>query len=192
MSGMHQEVTEARARLNRWRLAWAARMGWPGLAALALLLLALALGAVARPYLQDERDLALKRYVDRLDTSVRLAAVAASAAAAKDPRDLARENLPSVAERGHAVAKLLKLLGQPGAGVQGAEYQTEEWAPELLRLRVSLPFSGKYAALRSLVANILDELPFAALDGLDLEAPDGTQVLEGKLQFSLFFRRERP
>lgn len=192
MSDVHHKVTAARARLNRWRLAWAARMSWPGLVALALLSLALALGAVARPYLQDERDQALKRYVARLDTSVRLAAAAASAAAAKDPRDLARENLPSVAERGQAVAKLLKLLRQPDAGVQGAEYQTEEWAPELLRLRVSLPFNGRYAALRVLVANILDELPFAALDGLELEAPDGTQMLEGKLQISLFFRRERP
>jgi hypothetical protein len=49
-----------------------------------------------------------------------------------------------------------------------------------------------YAPLRVLTATVLNEMPHAALDELDLELQDEDQQLEGKIQLSLFFRKEHP
>ena len=48
------------------------------------------------------------------------------------------------------------------------------------------------AEVRRLVASLLNDLPHAALDGLDLERGADGQTLGGVVRLSLFFRQEAP
>jgi len=109
----------------------------------------------------------------------------------RDPRDAVRDGLPSLGRRGQVIGELLSLLGTSGVSVDGAEYSAEELEPDLVRLRVVLPVKGGYGPMRRLVFEILNAMPYAALDALELERTStGGPSLNGRLRFSLFFRRE--
>ena len=57
-------------------------------------------------------------------------------------------------------------------------------------MRISVPVSDSYPKLRGLIGTVLERLPNAALDTLEMEAAGDGSVLDGRLQFSLWFRRE--
>lgn len=188
-------VSRARATANRLRWWWQQRMGWPGLAAVILLLAAAVLSWGVRPAIAARESQLLREQVMRLDATVRVTSAASAAAAAtqRDPRDLLRDSLPPVARRGETVAAVLALLEQAKVQADRAEYSVEDEAPGLVRMRVAVPVKGSYAATRDTVAKVLNALPHAALDSLMLErgATAGDE-LTGQLHFSLFFRKEAP
>ncbi|CAD5373346.1 putative transmembrane protein [Rubrivivax sp. A210] len=178
-------ITSLRARLNQLQAGWSAWLGWPGLVALGLLLGAVLLAAAVRPSLAPVRGAAPRAAVDTV------AAQARAVRAAADAREQARAALPSVAQRGASIARLVGLLERAQVGADSADYTAEDVEPGLVRLHIAVPFKGGYPALRRLVASVLNAMPHAALDGTTIEK-DADEGLSGHLRFSLFFRREAP
>lgn len=192
MTSSSSGVGPWRARLNRWRWHWSRTMGWPGLLGMALCAAAAALAWGVRPAIASSQAEMLRAHVARLEAASRQAP-AASGAAARDPRDEVRDSLPSVTQRGRVIGELLVLLGKAGVSADQAEYTAEDLEPGLVRLRVVLPVEGAYGPTRRLVGDILNAMPCAALDALELERASATAAsLSGRLRFSLFFRREAP
>jgi hypothetical protein len=193
MKLLHPEVGPLRARINSLRWWWLQRMGWAGSAALAALLAALVMAFVVRPQLADSQRALLRTHVARLDKATRLASAASAATALRDPRDAARDALPPLTSRGASIGVLTKLLGQTRVSSERAEYVAEDQEPQLSRLRITLPVRGDYGAVRELIARMLNQMPNAALDEVQLERLGiaGDEV-SGSLRISLFFRRETP
>jgi hypothetical protein len=183
-------VAPARARFNRLRWWWRARLGWPGLLAMLLLLAGAVLAMGVRPAVQHNHVQLLQAYVARLDVVNRGRDVAAGASSQRDPRDAARDDLPPVSRRGQSISQLLRLLELGKLSVEGAEYAAEDQEPGLVRLRIALPFRGDYRATRQLIASVLNAMPNAALDTIEAERPEAEAGLSGHLRFSLYFRRE--
>lgn len=192
MNTPEQGISAARAWTNRWR--WWARnhLGWPGLAGLVLLIAAAVLGLFVRPSLQAQQRGLLQSYVARLDQTVQVRDSDAQAQAALDPRDLMWEALPTVAERGAVIARFIEKLEAGTTLVERATYENETVAPGLVRTRVTVPVRGSYAGQRELVARVLNALPHAALDSVQMERATETDSLNAQVRFSLFFRQEAP
>lgn len=187
---MTNALPDARtAALNRLRWAWQTRLGWPGTAALALLVAGAAVTFVLRPALAEARRNVLREQVARLEANAR--PIGSPAAPAIDPRDAWHAQLPPLDTRGTAVATLLATARKAGVPIELATYTSDEVEPGLARLRVDVPLTARYAQLRTLVAAELDALPNAALDALELEREgDGDAALRAQLTLSLYFRRE--
>ena len=190
MSPAMQEISTARARANQLRWWWSRRLGWLGwLAALLLLAAALLKWAVLPSIASAQREL-LHGQVARLDLAGK---ALNSGLAQRDPRDMLRLSFPPVSQRGESIAVLLDLLQQGQVAADSADYRAEDLEPGLVRLRMSLPVSGAYPAIRKLAGSILEALPYAALDGLTLERPAASgERLSGQMRLSLYFRQESP
>jgi hypothetical protein len=142
--------------------------------------------ATATQWLDEQRRHVLHKHVAQLDASARLSQVAAPAI---DPRDVAWQAIPGDAERGAVLARLLATLEQARVEVSGAQYRLEDEAG-LRRLRVTVPVRGGYAGVRALAVSVLNGMPNAALDGLELDRDAEAVVVNGRLRLSLFFRKE--
>ncbi len=178
-----------RARQLRWW--WHRQLGWPGSIALGLLAAALLLGGVLQPWTESQRGELLREQMSRLEAQARARAAApAGPREQRDPRDALRDTLPTIDQRGRVIAEFLAAAAQAKVPLAQAEYALEEQEPALSRLRVSVPVSDSYPKLRGLIGTVLERLPNAALDTLEMEAAGDGSVLDGRLQFSLWFRRE--
>jgi hypothetical protein len=186
------EISRPRALLNRGVQFSKLRLGGPGALALVALAAAAAIALGARPLWHQQREDLLRQYVARLDLTVRLGAAASASAVTRDPRDQVRDSLPSIAERSKSVTLLLSMLTEGGLEALSGSYAVEDQAPDLIRLKVSVPVKGGYRPMRALVAKVLNDLPHAALDSLDLQLLADDSQIEGQLQLSLYFRKERP
>lgn len=192
MNQVSNKVSARRARANRLRWWWQQRMGWPGGVALALVGAGLVLAAWARPGIATVRAELVRDQVSKLAAIERQKALM-TVASKVDPRDQIRNTVPELARRGETVAHLLDLAGMAGVLVERAEYAVEEQEPNLSRLKVTLPFGGSYAQTRAVIARILNGLPNAALDSVEIERPNAdAKTLEGTLRLSLYFRKEAP
>ncbi len=170
---------------------WHRRLGWPGSIALGLLAVGLLLGGVLRPWTESQRGALLREQVARLEAQARARAAApATTRAPRDPRDALRDTLPTLDQRGRVIAEFLAAAAYSGVPLAQAEYALEEQEPALSRLRISVPVSDSYPKLRGLIGTVLERLPNAALDTLEMEAAGDGSVLDGRLQFSLWFQRE--
>jgi hypothetical protein len=161
-------------------LAWgAARLGWPGLAGLALLTLtAMACAALVKP-LEDDRN-ATRARADRLHSRP-------PAVQAPVERDW-RADLPA----GHAahahLARLFEAARAAGLNLTEGRYQEARDAGSgLTRLKISLPVSGSYPAIRAFVAQALNGQPSLAMEGMRLSRDTpGDGDIQGDLRFVLF------
>ncbi len=196
MSALTTPISERRARFNRLRWWWQQRLGWVGGLALLLLLGAALLPTVLRPAIRQAQADLLRDHVAQLDRLARQRGSPASPQRdIRDARDVLLDSLPPVSQRGESVALLLTLLEQAQVGADSADYLAEEQPPGLIRLRVNLPMRGSYPAMRRLVATLLNRLPHAALDGMELERSTEAGVgaaLTGQLRLSLYFRKLAP
>ncbi len=196
MSGLITSVSARRARLNRLRWWWQQQLGWVGGLALLLLLGAALLPTVLRPAIRQAQADLLRDHVAQLDRLARQRGSPASPQRdIRDARDVLLDSLPPVSQRGESVALLLTLLEQAQVGADSADYLAEEQPPGLIRLRVNLPMRGSYPAMRRLVATLLNRLPHAALDGMELERSTDAAfgaALTGQLRLSLYFRQLAP
>ena len=92
------------------------------------------------------------------------------------------------ADEATAQVRRLVTLTQPALAWQRAEFQqSEDAAPGVLRLQITVPVSGEYAAVRSALHKALREMPQLSLDQVRLqrEAPAGA-MLDTRLRFSLW------
>lgn len=174
-------------RLRWW---WHRHLGWQGAVAAALLAAALLVIAVLRPTLAATRQGLLRDHVARLDAAARLRA--ATPVVTRDPRDALRDALPTLDQRGRVIAQFLKLAGQSHVELPRAEYAVEEHEPALSRLRISVPVTAGYGQTRGFIAAVLNGMPNAALDALEMDSAGDAGPIESRLHFSLFFRQEAP
>ncbi len=167
-------------RLLDW-LAWlAARLGWPGLGGLALMLAAgLADWGVTEPLRAESAVLAAK--VARLETQ-------RTAQAPERPAPALAERLPGASHTPEAVAALFAAAGKAGLRLDKGDYKlVGTGGDDLMRYQIGLPLLGGYPALRGFLAGALNGNPDLALDGLSLsrEAVEATE-LAAHVRFTLF------
>ena len=178
------------ARLNVLRWHWRQHWGWPGLIALLLLLASAVLAWQIKPgYERDEQEL-LRAKVRQLSALARLKS-AQSAAVQRDPRDEARDSLPSLDQRGAQVRAVLRHVEASGMAIGRVDYVVQAQEPALQRLRITLPLTGSYAQLRRLIGRLLNQMPQTALDGLQIDRPpEQPEVIDATVRLSVFFRAE--
>jgi hypothetical protein len=176
-------MSRARARLRRTMR----RLGWPGAAGALLLATAMAVAWGLRPALAAAERSLLHEAAARLDATL----PAAPATAQRDPRDAVRDGWPPASQREASVASL-EDLASSSSGVRAfrlAPPVLEQVPPELLRLRLGMQFSARYADARALLASVLNTMPNASLDSLVIEDPaTRDRALRCHLSWSLYFR----
>lgn len=178
-----------RARLNRWAWWWQHRLGWAGALAVAVLLACLALALVVRPSLERARADNLSLQVQRLAALVK--ARPADNSQETDPRDAWRASLPGWGQRAQVIRKMLVASKASHVEFERADYSTEAKEPGIVHMQATLPLTASYEQARQVMAAILNEVPNAALDALELErSRDDPNLLTGRLRVSFFFRGE--
>lgn len=195
MSRAASLLTDTRRRGHQLRWAAQRLLGWPAVLALALLAFGLYLTLWAMPDLQAEQSRTMRRKVAQL--SLQLQRREAASRAGRDPRDEARDALPALAERGKVTGKLLELLTRSGLNPGRVDYVVQSEPLQLSRLHVSLPVTGTYPQVRRFIAQVLNQLPYAALDNLQIDRQavgfavvDGMQSVQVVMHLSLYFRAE--
>jgi hypothetical protein len=192
MNKLIHGVTSIQALANRSRWWWQRRMGWAGAAALGSIVVGVAVLGAVRPALEVERSKLVQEQLTRLDALARQAA-AQPMPQPVDSHDRWRDTIPPLAQRGESVARLLDLAGASGVTFDRAAYASADQEPNLSRLKITLPFGGTYPQTRGVIARVLNGLPNAALDSIEVERPDPElKTLEGTLRISLYFRKEAP
>lgn len=165
---------------------WRRHLGRP--AWLALVLLALA--ALVQWQLQPS----LRRDAARLEA--RRAALAASplpGAVAGAPRGpLSVADIPSERQRGRDLETLVIAAQRAGLQMERADYSLgAATTGALTRVEATLPLSGNYSAVRRFVAEVLNELPHAALESLQLERANAqARELQATARLVLFYSEE--
>ena len=160
-------------------LAWlAARLGWPGLLGLALILASvLADWTVTRPLRAETAELAGRvtgLEARQLETQ------------AAPPTPAVR--LPGAAHTPQAIADLFAAAGKAGLRLERGDYKLiGAGADGLVRYQISLPLQGSYPVLRNFLTVALNGNPDLALNGLSFgrEAVEETE-LAAQVRFTLF------
>lgn len=163
-------------------LAWlAARMGWPGLSGLVLLLGAASVQHWLLPGM-SARTVALEREAATLEAL-------RSRQAEEPPRVDALDRLTDPRETPEAVGRLFKAAARAGLALDQGEYRLQggSHGAGLLRYRIVLPAQASYPVLRSFLTDTLNANPGLALDGLNLSRDRvETAELKTMLRFTLY------
>ena len=176
------------ARVMDWLAYLAARLGWPGLVGLGLLVAALAADRLLVLPLERQVD-AMEVRVERLSRQP-LPARHEETEQEKTARFLDR--LPGGAGAPEAVARLFTAAGHAGLRLEQGSYRPGKAGEGLARYQITLPVTGDYPAIRGFLAEALERQPTLALDSLTL-ARDGIAAAELKARLNLsFYLREAP
>jgi len=150
-----------------------AGLGWPGALGVALLLAALASDRWVTTPLEEQ-------VVTRQAEAARRALLPAPAERVRKPMALPRERAETALPRLFAAAR------HHGLTLDEGRYAETGKVGEGRRLRVDLPVSGTYPALRAFLAEVLDENPALLLESLELARDDiAATQLEARLRFVL-------
>lgn len=177
------------ARAMDWLAYAAARLGWPGLAGLGLLLAAL----VGDHFLV----LPLENHVADLEARVeRLSRAPRPAKAELTERERAErfaDSLPLDAGAPEVVARLFAAATHAGLRLEQGSYRIGTGAAGgPARYQITLPVSGGYPAIRAFLAEALERQPTLALDGLTLSR-ESIASPEVKARLNLtFYLKEAP
>ncbi|MEQ1685701.1 MAG: hypothetical protein ABL916_18805 [Burkholderiaceae bacterium] len=168
---------------------WHRHLGRPAWLALALL------GVFGLVHWQV--DPVLAREQSRLVSRQQSLVAAAVAGPAIDPAALgipALQELPSERQRGRDVALLVATAQRVGLGLDRADYaQASAGGGDVTRLSANLPLTGSYTAVRRYVADVLNEMPHAALESLQIERPSAKSTqLQATARLVLFYRQDPP
>lgn len=167
-------------------------LGWPGVAGLAMLLLA---GGITLSLVQPKTaQLAeLKQANQSLKTRIAQAA---------------REGIPATGSQddltrfygffdGPATTQWLDKLYAAAAAqdlvlTQGEYRMTPDRTGKLARYQITLPVKGSYVQIRRFVAQVLSEVPVAALEDISFKRETiGTAQLEAHIKLTLFLNADR-
>jgi hypothetical protein len=166
-------------RLLRWH--GHQQLGWPGVAGVAALALALGL---ARPL----ADLA----AEAVQAEAEAAAVPVADAPGPvtvEPRVAWLADMPDTRQRTAQITRLIGAAESAGLTIGATDYSLDVPASGLVRLRVSLPVAGSYAQVRRHIGRVLGQSPYAGLDSLQIERPTGDRPgLQATVRWSLYFR----
>ncbi|MEY8877063.1 MAG: hypothetical protein AB9M60_11180 [Leptothrix sp. (in: b-proteobacteria)] len=175
---------------------WRRQLGRPGVIALALVPVVIYVAAFHVP--------SVRREGQALQARVAAANAAQPALDAKRVRRTAVEpqqidSLPPSSQRGQDLARLVEIAKRTEVELARGDYNTEKLnagndpgangGESIAQWKVQLPVRGTYAQLRRFIAEMLNGLPNAALDGLQIDRPDTQQPwLESTLRVTLFYR----
>ncbi len=165
-------------------LAWlAARMGWPGLTGVGLLIAAVLMRALLLPELRHDIE-ALEAEVARVQ---QLRARPVEAPMASD----ALGRLGDPHDTPGAVGRLFRAAARAGLELEQGEYRLQQAGGGLWRYQIVLPVVGSYPALRTFLADALNANPGLALDGLYLgrERVESAE-LRAVMRFTLYLDME--
>ena len=164
------------------------RLGWPGLAAVAMAVLALAvlagLPALQRSSAQARQALEQRRAA--------LPARAASAPAGeRDPlRDFAAAFPPPSQSQADLAAVFASAERARVTLAKGDYAVQDEAGSPFVAYVISFPVHETYASIKDFTAAVLEALPHAALDEMRMSRPDAEGlVLDATLRFTLVYRR---
>ncbi|WP_341888616.1 hypothetical protein [Variovorax sp. YR752] len=185
--------------MNAWQIAWQTawhtaapawrrHLGRPAWLALGLLAAWLLVQWQLRPaLLHDHERLAQRR------AALAVAPAQRPVGAVAQP-PLAAGELPSPRQRGRDLEALVVAAQRTGLTLERADYAigaAASGAP--IRVEATLPLNGSYAAVRRFVAEVLNELPHAALESLQLErASAQARDLQATARIVLFYAEESP
>lgn len=162
-----------------WLAYAGARVGWPGLLGLGLLL-----GALGLAYFQVQP---LQRSAAAMEARAsRLARQATPPADLAPPSTLA-ETLSAVAAP-EGVARLFSAAAHAGLRLEQGSYH-QIGGSGVKRYQISLPLSGDYPALRAFLAEALQRQPGLALNSLILSRESiASPEVRAKLSLTLYLR----
>lgn len=98
---------------------------------------------------------------------------------------------PEQAALPHSLAKISEIAAANGLNIARAEYRAvDQPGTQLVRMSLSLPVQGSYAAVHAWLAETLQTMPEVALDSLALRRSDPiADRVEGEVRMTLFARR---
>lgn len=162
------------------------RLGWVGGAGLGLLLAALLvdLAVTASNYRAQAQLEAERGRLTRL-------AVSGAPPLPTTPTEAFYARFPEQSELPRSLARLSEIAAANAMNIARADYRAaEQPGTPLLRMSLSLPVQGNYAALYGGLAEMLAAMPEVALESLSLRRVDRTaDVVEGEARLAVFARR---
>lgn len=183
------------SRSRSLAVAWRLQLGLPGIVGLACLALAAYLAAVYAPALQAEQDELRARQQQARERPATASRRTTPTSAALHRVD----SLPAGNQRGADLARLIEISRRTGVELTRGDYTTNKpsaaddadasAADAVSQWHLQLPVRGNYTQVRRFIAEMLNTMPHAALDGLQVERPDTRQTtLETTLRITLFYR----
>lgn len=179
----------------RWAL-WrfrTRRLGWSGLAGVALVLLAVAVHFTAVRAAQQELAVARAR-IEALRQSP-AARQGVPQPAVQRQFDALHGFFPGPEARAAALVRITALAEKEGLNPESGDYQEilsdtgqKNGAGGLLRYQITLPLHGPYPALRAWLVAVMNEMPALALDDFSLKRDSVTNPLvEARVRLTLYF-----
>lgn len=182
--------------MKRWRwLAehWLRRLGWPGMAGLALAAVAaalyLALLLPARSQLEAARQATW--------SARELARRAAHRGGMEAESDASRlavfyRALPPASSLPDWLSKVYRAARDQSIGLDRGEYKFgRDKGAKLAVYHINLPVRGSYVQIRKFVEQVLNQIPAAALEGISFKREDiGNRTVEARVGFSLYLAEQ--
>ena len=182
------------SRQMRWQLRQRlATLGWPGMIAIALL--------VAAPlfYLSAVRPMQARLETAQRNTALLQEQILQAAKKAQGGPTTPREQLdefykffPKEKESPQWLEKLVGVAEDNDLSLNDGEYKvTRDKVGQLVRIRISLPVSGKYTQIREFLAALPKEVPATSLENIQFERKDvaGSDV-QVKIRLVLYLVQE--
>ncbi|MBU6435956.1 MAG: hypothetical protein KGQ77_00405 [Betaproteobacteria bacterium] len=185
-------VGAARALWNRSVWGWNRTFGWPALVGVSLLAASGLLYALWTPQLEHERIALVQRQATR--SAAAALAQSQGPANAQEGARIFVESLPSSRQRSRDIGALLDAAKASNLVIERADYvvQQEPNVP-ITRLKAIIPVKGSYADVRQLITRVLNGMPHAMLEDMQLERTSATATqLDAVLQFALLYRTDQP
>ena len=180
------------------RALWLARQaleraGWQGAAGVGLLVVSIILCATALPARIAERD-GLRQEIDGLRARYLMSGGAVDVT--KSPREDQLATFygffPKLTTLPDWLERIYDAADANGVALEAGEYrliQERDW--KLARYQLTLPLKGSYTQVRGFVAQVLNEIPAAALDEVAFKREAiGATALDVRVKLTLYLGRK--
>lgn len=180
------------------RMIWLARqklerMGWPGALGIGLLLFSAAFCATAIPARVAKFN-ELQQELAALRANALLPGGGAGGAVASREERLRSfyEFFPPMSTLPDWLERIYGAAGKNGVALENGEYKlTGERDSKLARYQLTFPIKASYAQVRGFVAQVLNEVPAAAIEEVAFKREAiGSTLLEARVRLTIYLGRE--
>ena len=164
------------------------RLGWQGLVGLTLIIGSLSyLIIFAAPKAQHLQQLQMKV------TTVKANPKQNVSNHNNEPSDIARifyDVLPMQTEANSKISAILRVATDNGLVINKVEYEQPLSASPLIQYQIKLPLTGSYMQIRQFINQVLNTLPYIALNDISLKREDiATDLVDAQIQFTLYLQK---